>query len=648
MSNVPNTPPDSQTTVSDLVPSRASLRHAPKESPASPPEPRTLQLWKFRIRRDEDDEPEDWWMASTAIPLLAATLGPLANVLSIAALVTSWRENYTDSGADADAIGFRDPHWYGIFDSNTPTSCLLLKTNTLYHSPTNDNYIVFQGILIGITAAMNNHIPPIRPHQTYSQGFWHAVIAAVLYLFCSMILMINMLGYFLGHYHQHFALTDDQRNLILQTMMFFIWLAGGGGVFSRVSGFTFVDALYFCDVTILTVGFGDITANNDAGRGLVFPYSVGGIIILGLVISSISRFSREIGHDKIIKKHLNRRRVMTVGRSVTTSLEFRQRTVIQDTPRPEVSKVSPADRTIAYADDEHEHSVRANQINGCSERPVRHSGSEKSRGGVIKRVRSRARKPKIYLLREEKDRFDCMRRIQAGTAKYRRWYALTLSIIAFGLLWCVGAVVFWQVEHREQDLSYFESLYFCYVSLLTIGYGDKSPKSNAGKPFFIVWSLIAVPTMTILIGDMGDTVIASFKRGTFRLADWTVLPKQGIWRTYLENHPWLLHWVQRKEEARAAKKRLEMGFQAPDIDAIDKEDAPTIEDLATESNEIATEHDLARKLALAIRRTANDLKLSPPKKYSYEEWVVFTRLIRFSSARDRGEVDEEEEEEGLI
>ena len=38
-----------------------------------------------------DDEYQDWWFAGTAIPLLAATIGPLANVFSIAALVTYWR-----------------------------------------------------------------------------------------------------------------------------------------------------------------------------------------------------------------------------------------------------------------------------------------------------------------------------------------------------------------------------------------------------------------------------------------------------------------------------------------------------------------------------------------------------------------------------
>jgi potassium channel subfamily K len=47
-----------------------------------------------------------------------------------------------------------------------------------------------------------------------------------------MILMINMLGYFLGHYPQRFNLSDHQRTLILQTMLFFLWLAGGGAIFA--------------------------------------------------------------------------------------------------------------------------------------------------------------------------------------------------------------------------------------------------------------------------------------------------------------------------------------------------------------------------------------------------------------------------------
>ena len=54
-----------------------------------------------------------WWYGSTAIPLQAAFVGPIANILSIAALVTYWRNNYSPAapGNDEDSVGFPDPPW---------------------------------------------------------------------------------------------------------------------------------------------------------------------------------------------------------------------------------------------------------------------------------------------------------------------------------------------------------------------------------------------------------------------------------------------------------------------------------------------------------------------------------------------------------
>ncbi len=460
-----------------------------------------------------------------------------------------------------------------------------------------------------------------------------------------MLLMVNILGYFLGHYPQHFELSEEQRNLILQSMMFFIWLAGGGGVFARVSGWTFVDALYFCDVTILTVGFGDFHPNNDLGRGLVFPYSVGGIIILGLMVSSIRQFAKELSRDNVVKSHVERRRVRTMERSVTTSLELVERQTqlkkaIKQGTRPTISEpFDPQARSITFKPEKVDCSGPQRQLTPESRSKTFSSGMKR-----LRRVGSS--NPKLVLMKEEKDRFDAMRDIQRSTTNFKRYYALTMSIIAFGLLWCVGAVGFWQAEQRTQALTYFEALYFCYVSLLTIGYGDLSPTSNAGKPFFIVWSLLAVPTMTILISDMGDTVIASFKRGTFTIADWTVLPKAGLRRAFLEKHPWLLRWLQNRATKAAATRRIAEGFRTgPADEDVANPTPPTLEEIAELSK--LDEHAIARKLALAIREVANDLRASPPRNYTYEEWAEFTHLIRFSRMR-KSELEEEEEELGLI
>lgn len=105
--------------------------------------------------------------------------------------------------------------------------------------------------------------------------------------------------------------------MILQTMLMSIWLAVGGAVFHATMDIPFADALYFSDVTVLTVGFGDFAPNKNLSRGLDIPYAVIGIIILGLVVGSIHRIGRDLKFRHIIKRHFERQRSVTFERSAT-------------------------------------------------------------------------------------------------------------------------------------------------------------------------------------------------------------------------------------------------------------------------------------------------------------------------------------------
>jgi potassium channel subfamily K len=393
-------------------------------------------------------------------------------------------------------------------------------------------------------------------------------------------------------------------------------------------------------VTILTVGFGDLYPITNVARGIVFPFSVGGIVSLGLVISSIYKFMRQIGEENIIQKHVDRMRERTMERTVSNSFDLRQR---EDT-----TTVGPRRKGLSH--ESISAPLRARQITRTT------VGSHARRAARPKPLHRR--NPRVLLLREEKDRFEAMRRIQARGEKFRRWAALLFSVIAFGILWCIGAVVFWRIEKNAQGMTYFQALYFCYISLLTIGYGDLAPKTNAGRCFFFIWSLIAVPTMTILVSDMGDTVVNKFKEWSNSLADFTVLPKHGIWQHLLVRHPWLLNWLSKRAEAKAAERRLREGFGIED---------PTREEVGDQAelgiNESGGDEDLnaqptttllSRRLRLAIRRISSHLTSPTPKRYSYEEWVEFTQLIRCSSlhtrkGRDDGALalDEAQEEKDL-
>ncbi len=53
--------------------------------------------------------------------------------------------------------------------------------------------------------------------------------------------------------------------------------------------------------------------------------------------------------------------------------------------------------------------------------------------------------------------------------------------------------------------------------------------SNAGKPFFVFWSLLAIPALTILISNMGDTIVKGIRDLTLWIGTITVLPgEQGL------------------------------------------------------------------------------------------------------------------------
>jgi Ion channel len=74
---------------------------------------------------------------------------------------------------------------------------------------------------------------------------------------------------------------------------------------------------------------------------------------------------------------------------------------------------------------------------------------------------------------------------------------------------------------------YFDALYFCFVALLTIGYGDFEVSSPAGKAAFVFWAFLAVPTMTILVASMGATFLMAVKAIIHKIDDFVVLPHES-------------------------------------------------------------------------------------------------------------------------
>ncbi len=72
-----------------------------------------------------------------------------------------------------------------------------------------------------------------------------------------------------------------------------IVLTVGTLVFRALEGWSLLDSLYFCVVTLATIGYGDLTPTTDAAKLFSIIYIIVGVGILGVFISTVSRASMQ-------------------------------------------------------------------------------------------------------------------------------------------------------------------------------------------------------------------------------------------------------------------------------------------------------------------------------------------------------------------
>jgi potassium channel subfamily K, other eukaryote len=326
-------------------------------------------------------------------------------------------------------------------------------------------------IVLNATAA-----GPLKAPEEFvwSQAFWYGTWAAILYFIVATLMVVTVYGAYSGHYDNDFMLTMSQRTLMLQTIMFLMYLLIGALVFARIEDWNYLDAVYWANVTLFTVGFGDFVVKTTLGRALLIPYALVGVISLGLVIGSIRTLVLDRGRRRLDARMIEKKR---------------------------------------------RRMVRAMTVRGNDEilKPIQGDGQPSP--GL----------PHTELERRREE-FNLMRKIQHSAQRRRRWVAMAVSTSSWVALWLIGAKIFQEAEAPYQQWDYFEGFYFAFVTLTTIGYGDRTPVSNCGKSFFVFWSLLALPTMTVLISNAGDTVVKGIRDATIQLGNITILPGERGFR----------------------------------------------------------------------------------------------------------------------
>lgn len=260
--------------------------------------------------------------------MIAGTLGPVASAFSICALVKNWRQHILPGSDVTKAVFIPDPTWLLVVNAIQLVIAIVANVFLLLNMTKRVRFSIAQPItivgwyisaicLIALCATASGPLE-LQPQVEYvwSQAFYYGIYAAILYFIVASLMVVTVWGAAAGHYAKDFELTTSQRTLMLQTIVFLTYLLVGALVFSTIEGWDFLDSVYWADVTLFTVGFGDISPQTRLGRGLIVPYALVGIISLGLVIGSIRSMMLDRGKHRLEARMLEKQRRLSIRRIV--------------------------------------------------------------------------------------------------------------------------------------------------------------------------------------------------------------------------------------------------------------------------------------------------------------------------------------------
>ncbi|RKP32250.1 voltage-gated potassium channel [Metschnikowia bicuspidata] len=166
--------------------------------------------------------------------------------------------------------------------------------------------------------------------------------------------------------------------------------------------------------------------------------------------------------------------------------------------------------------------------------------------------------------------------------------SLLFIFFLFLVFWLVGALIFSYIE----GWRYFDALHFCFVTLLTIGYGDYHPTWPLGRAFWVPWAFFAVPLMTVLISNAADMLF-------------TWCEPHNCGATYALH--WRTYWrILRRFYRRRAQRRLLGKTRIRNLLSIVNSDYDTFIRIVNriESMKVLLVHTMD----------------SPDKRYTHDEW----------------------------
>ncbi|KIJ32390.1 hypothetical protein M422DRAFT_265718 [Sphaerobolus stellatus SS14] len=411
----------------------------------------------MQLSKDQWKKLHSWAMVS---PLLGAILAPFSTLFDIPALTEPWFIRFDPTVLldpnKADSIPDKHENValsvVGLAFNIIANVLLVVRfSSSLKWWRTATRLSVVSWIIKVVVALINLAVfGRVPPNAVHGEGFWCALISLLI---CVIITFLLIFHWILEARNQplHNTPTDDQlslrvagRHFMNNVTLFIIDLAVFALLSSHFEHWTYLQGIYYSIVTSLTVGFGDFRPHTAVIRVLAFFFSVIAMAQLGNIIGMLIRFFTSRSQEK--KAH--------------SRIKYEQK----------------------RHEEELEKHIKA--IRTTSSRNIRKSDSIDS-GDMKTEKKQRLPVPDLH------QEIEFLHRLaEEQESKARMWDMISSSA---GLLvfWFVGAAIFSQLE----GWGYGTGMYFTYVAFLTIGYGDFTPITPAGRVVFVLYSILAVPIM---------------------------------------------------------------------------------------------------------------------------------------------------------